>query len=341
MFIKTLAKPSLNYLGNRNSRLLERMTWDQDYLKNKHILIIGCGGLTHAALPYLLSAGLGNVSLFDGDLVEFSNLNRQHLFTPKDIGRNKAFILKEYCSYHFPHTKVFAEERMFHVSETKSDEHFDLVLDFTDRLATKIDLAHHFEKQNIPFFYAAAQLNAGSSAFIHLNSITNEMLFGHIEQANKVERDCTVDGVWPTVVAAVGIHVAHQALQFLTLSPCPFVGAIDYLDGSTGLWSRFHFKPKQKNIKPAPTVQELLHDRETPIYFLGENESLPSEIISITASELKEEIEKLNRPCILLCETGMRAKAAAEQLSKHFNFPIISWNQNLDSFIHLLHESNV
>jgi rhodanese-related sulfurtransferase len=143
------------------------------------------------------------------------------------------------------------------------------------------------------------------------------------------------------VVAAVGIHVAHQALQFLTLSPCPFVGAIDYLDGSTGLWSRFHFKPKQNNIKPAPTVQELLHDRETPIYFLGENESLPSEIISITASELKEEIEKRNRPCILLCETGMRAKAAAEQLSKHFNFPIISWNQNLDSFIHLLHESNV
>ena len=341
MFIKTLAKPSLNYLGNRNSPHLERMTWDQDYLKNKHILIIGCGGLTHAALPYILSSGVGNVSLFDGDRIETSNLNRQHLFTQKDIGRNKALVLKEYCSNQFSNANVITEERMFDVNEMKLDARYDLVLDFTDRLVTKIDLAQHFEKLNIPFFYAAAQMNAGSSAFIHLNSITSEMLFGHVEQANKVERDCNVDGVWPTVVAAVGIHVAHQALQFLTLSPCPFVGSIDYLDGKTGLWSRFHFNPKQKNIQSTPSVQELLKDRETPVYFLGENDSLPPAIISIAASELKEEIEKMNRSCILLCENGRRAKAAAEQLSKHFNFPIISWNQNLDSFLHLLHESNV
>jgi adenylyltransferase/sulfurtransferase len=317
------------------------MTWDQDYLINKHILIIGCGGLTHAALPYILSSGVGNVTLFDGDLVETSNLNRQHLFTQKDIGINKAFVLKAYCSNQFPNAKVFTEEQMFDLNEVKLDARYDLVMDFTDRLATKIDLARHFEKQNIPFFYAAAQMNAGSSAFIHLNSITVEMLFGHIENSNKAERDCTVDGVWPTVVAAVGIHVAHQALQFLTLSPCAFVGAIDYFDGNTGLWSRFHFNPKQKNIKSVHTVQELLKDRETPIYFLGETDSLPSQIISITPSELKEEIEKMNRPCILLCENGLRAKTAADQLSKHFNFPIISWNQKLDSFLLLLNEAHV
>ena len=318
-----------------------RMTWDQDYLKDKSILVIGCGGLAHAALPYLLSSGIGNVTLFDGDLVESSNLNRQHLFTPNDIGKNKALILKEYCSVHFPKVTIVSEERMFEPQSEKLVVAFDLVFDFTDRLTTKVDLAQHFEKQRIPLFYAAAQMNAGSSAFIHLNSITSAMLFGHIQDASKVERDCTVDGVWPTAVAAVGIHVAHQALQFLTLTPCPFVGAIDYFDGNTGLWSRFHFNPKQKNTNSATTIQALLRDRDTPIFFLGENDSLPAGVISVTASELKEVIEKVNRPCILLCETGMRAKAAAEQLSKHFNFPILSWNQNLDSFLLLLHESNV
>ena len=167
------------------------------------------------------------------------------------------------------------------------------------------------------------------------------MLFGHVQDANKVERDCEVDGVWPTVVASVGIHVAHQALQFLTLNPCPFVGAIDYFDGTTGFWSRFSFNPKEKNTNLPITVQELLQNTSTPIYFLGENDSLPSKIITLTASELKEEIEKINRPCILLCETGMRSKAASEQLSKHFNFPIVSWNKNLESFLHLFHESHV
>jgi molybdopterin/thiamine biosynthesis adenylyltransferase len=314
------------------------MTWDQDYLKDKNLLIIGCGGLAHAALPYLLSSGIGNVTLFDGDVVEDSNLNRQHLFTPNEIGRNKAEVLKNYCSIHFPKAKIITEQRMFHPQAEKHTMTFDLVFDFTDRLATKLELAYHFEKLRIPLFYSAAQMNSGSSAFIHLNSITGAMLFGHIQDASKVERDCTVDGVWPTVVASVGIHVAHQALQFLTLNPCPFVGAIDYFDGTTGLWSRFHFKPNQKSTKSIPTIQELLRDRNTPIYFLGENDTLPSEIISIPASELKEEIEMMNKPCILLCDNGMRAKAAAEQLSKHFNFPILSWNQNLDSFLLLLHE---
>lgn len=317
------------------------MTWDQDYLKDKHLLLIGCGGLAHAALPYLLSSGIGNVTLFDGDLVQASNLNRQHLFSPSDIGKNKALVLKEYCTIHFPKVKIVSEDRMFEPRAEKLEVAFDLVFDFTDRLATKVELAQHFEKQRIPLFYAAAQVNAGSSAFIHLNSITSAMLFGHVQDASKVERDCTVDGVWPTVVASVGIHVAHQALQFMTLNPCPFVGAIDYFDGNTGLWSRFHFNPKQKNTKPATTVQALLRDRDTPIYFLGENDSLPSEIIPVTASELKEVIEKINRPCILLCETGVRAKAAADQLSKYFNFPVLSWNQNLDSFLPLLHETNV
>jgi adenylyltransferase/sulfurtransferase len=317
------------------------MTWDQDYLKDKHLLLIGCGGLAHAALPYLLSSGIGNVTLFDGDLVHASNLNRQHLFSPSDIGKNKALVLKEYCSVHFAKVKIVSEERMFEPRAEKLAVAFDLVFDFTDRLATKVELAQHFEKQRIPLFYAAAQVNAGSSAFIHLNSITSAMLFGHVQDASKVERDCTVDGVWPTVVASVGIHVAHQALQFLTLHPCPFVGTIDYFDGNTGLWSRFHFNPKEKNTKVSITVQELLRDPSTTIYFLGERDSLPSEIITVTASELKEEIEKTNRACILLCETGMRAQAASEQLSKHFNFPILSWNKNLESFLHLFHESHV
>ena len=317
------------------------MTWDQDYLKDKHLLIIGCGGLAHAALPYLLSSGIGNVTIFDGDLIEASNLNRQHLFIPKDVGKNKALVLKEYCSFHFPKVTIISVERMFKPQVEKLASTIDLVFDFTDRLATKLELASHFEKLRIPFFYAAAQMNAGSSAFIHLNSITSAMLFGHVEDASQVERDCNVDGVWPTVVASVGIHVAHQALQFLTLTPCPFAGAIDYFEGGTGLWSRFHFNPKQKTNKSVTAVQELLHDRSTPIFFLGESDSLPPEIIALTASELKEEIEKMNRPCILICETGIRAKAASEQLSKHFNFPIVSWNKNLESFLHLLNESNV
>lgn len=315
------------------------MTWDQDYLKNKHLLIIGCGGLAHAALPYLLSSGVGKITLFDGDMVEITNLNRQHLFTPSDVGRNKATVLEEYCSRHFPEAEVKCETRMF-TADNKIVA-IDLAFDFTDRLATKLTLADYFEKQQVPFFYSAAQSNTGCSAFVHLGSVCAEILFGHIQDSNKVERDCASDGVWPTVVAAVGIHVAHQALQFLTLSPCSFIGAVDYFDGVSGLWSRFQFTPKREQPKSRGPLNDLLKDPSRLIYFLGDADSLPNEIISITASELKETIENSNRPCILVCETGLRAKTAAEQLSKRFNFPVLSWNKDLHSFLQLLNENHV
>lgn len=318
------------------------MTWDKDYLKRKHILVIGCGGLAHAALPYLLSSGIGRVTLYDGDQIETSNLNRQHLFKPKDLGQNKARMIKNYCTEHFPDATIVCREQMYEPSET--DGTFDLVFDFTDRLATKLELAKHFEKLHLPFFYAAAQMNAGSSAFVHLNSVTSEMLFGHIQDSNKVERDCTTDGVWPTVVAEVGVHVAHQALQFLTLSPCAFMGAIDYFDGLSGMWSRFHFNPgiqSEKTEKTEKTIAELLRDSGTSIFYLGEKEGLPSEMITITPSELREAIEESNGPCILVCESGIRARSASEQLSKQFKFPVLGWNENLESFLHLLNETHV
>lgn len=315
------------------------MTWDREYLKDKRILVVGCGGLAHAALPYLLSSGVGNLTLFDGDHIEISNLDRQHLFSPQDVGKNKANTIKKYCELYFPNCNVISEAHMY--VGLNDSESYDLALDFTDRLATKMELALHFESKSIPYFYAAAQQNSGSSAFVHVGSISSKMLFGHIQNRQSAERNCSTDGVWPTVVAAVGIHVAHQALQFLCLSPCPFVGAIDYYDGGSGLWTRFHFNPKIELHKASTNLNELLKDQSTPIFYLGESEGLPSEIISITASELKEAIQNENRTCIIVCETGLRAKAAAEQLSKHFDFPVLSWNQDLDSFLIEMKKSHV
>ena len=59
------------------------------------VLIIGIGGLgCPLLLLYLANSGVGNLGIADNDKIELSNLNRQILYTQKDIGKLKLTRLK-------------------------------------------------------------------------------------------------------------------------------------------------------------------------------------------------------------------------------------------------------
>ena len=66
----------------------------QEKLLSSAALVIGCGGLGAAALPFLAAAGVGRLILADHDEVDETNLQRQTAFNESDIGRNKAEALK-------------------------------------------------------------------------------------------------------------------------------------------------------------------------------------------------------------------------------------------------------
>ena len=61
----------------------------QKKILNSRVLIIGMGGLGCPVLTYLAASGVGTIGIVDHDKVELSNLNRQTLFTLKDIGKFK------------------------------------------------------------------------------------------------------------------------------------------------------------------------------------------------------------------------------------------------------------
>ncbi len=65
-------------------------------LAGAHVVLVGCGGIGSPALQYLAAAGIGRLTLWDDDVVEASNLQRQTIFTPADIGRSKAEAAAEW-----------------------------------------------------------------------------------------------------------------------------------------------------------------------------------------------------------------------------------------------------
>ena len=68
----------------------------QKKIANSKILIIGMGGLGCPLLLYLANSGIGNIGIVDNDIVDITNLNRQVLFTEKDIGKNKVELAKKF-----------------------------------------------------------------------------------------------------------------------------------------------------------------------------------------------------------------------------------------------------
>ncbi|MFR5586044.1 MAG: HesA/MoeB/ThiF family protein [[Clostridium] scindens] len=62
----------------------------RERLERASVLVVGAGGLGCPVLTALAEAGVGRIGIMDGDVVERSNLNRQYLYTPSDIGKRKA-----------------------------------------------------------------------------------------------------------------------------------------------------------------------------------------------------------------------------------------------------------
>ncbi|NVM55117.1 MAG: ThiF family adenylyltransferase [Candidatus Helarchaeota archaeon] len=63
--------------------------WNQELLKKTHVLIVGLGGIGSTAGLACVRLGIGKLTIIDLDFVESSNLNRQLLYSKKDIGKQK------------------------------------------------------------------------------------------------------------------------------------------------------------------------------------------------------------------------------------------------------------
>src|SRR5437868_14624 len=83
----------LRYEGHLN--LQEVGVAGQSRLQDASVLCIGAGGLGCPVALYLATAGVGRLGLIDSDVLEESNLQRQVLYSEKDLGQSKASLARK------------------------------------------------------------------------------------------------------------------------------------------------------------------------------------------------------------------------------------------------------
>jgi sulfur carrier protein ThiS adenylyltransferase len=138
----------------------------QSKLKKKHVLIIGAGALGTGSAEVLVRAGVGKLTIVDRDYVEWSNLQRQNLYTEKDANQQipKAVAAKDRLT--LINSEVEIESHLMDVSVEELEQlvkGVDLIMDATDNFDIRMLINDVSQKYQIPWIYGACVGSYGIS----------------------------------------------------------------------------------------------------------------------------------------------------------------------------------
>ncbi len=186
------------------------------YLAEIKILVVGVGGLGCPAVTVLAEAGIGTLGLMDPDVVELSNLHRQMLYSPKDLGRKKTEAAFDHLSRRFPKTKYIPiPEAIASANASKTLSSYDLIIDGLDRLEKKFFLNDWCVNLGKPYVHAGVVKFEGQVMAVDPGkSACLRCLIPKLPPPFAMPT-CQEAGVLGSFSQTIGYLQAHEALQFL------------------------------------------------------------------------------------------------------------------------------
>lgn len=207
-------------------------------LKASHVALFGLGGVGGYCLEALVRAGVGELDLYDGDVFDSSNLNRQLLSTTNVLGMEKTEVAKERALSIRPNLKI-STHQMFYLPE-KADEIdftvYDYVIDAIDTVTAKLSLIEQAKKANVPVISCMGAGNKKDPTTFHVSDIAqtsvcplakvmrkelkvrgieNVKVVFSTEPVSRPEGQSEKIGSLVTTVAAAGILLANEVIMDL------------------------------------------------------------------------------------------------------------------------------
>lgn len=287
----------------------------QARLRASHVLVVGAGGLGVPVLQYLTGAGIGRITLVDGDRVEAGNLHRQPLYRMCDLEAPKVEAATRALSEINPEVAL----RPCHAwltPQTAPDlvAQAHLVLDCADTFAASLTLSDCALAAGTPLVSASA---LGLRGYVGGFCGPAPSLRAVFPDLPTDAARCGEAGVMGPVVATIGALQAQMALAvLLRLTPSP-LGQMMVLEAATWRMSGFRFDGAPEPDRPARFIAErALRDGDVIV-------DLRSEMAAPFRPDARhmpvEAVAAMSVPpgaarVVFACRTGLRAHRAGEVL---------------------------
>src|SRR6187200_1483963 len=235
-------------------------------LKDTKICVVGAGGIGNPVLAQLVGMGIGEIRIVDRDVIEISNLHRQHLYTDADIGKVKVEAALERLQKMNPGIKIEA----IPISVTKFTAEkiikgCNIVIDALDSIDARYALNDACLRLGIPFIYAGALGMLGSVCTILPNqSACLRCIFPALSEDDMPT--CSTEGVHPSILYLVGGIQVSEAIKILLGQKPSLVNTLLYIDLNELSFERIKMLRhdecsacgKEKIIKEIPQEKELI-----------------------------------------------------------------------------------
>jgi molybdopterin/thiamine biosynthesis adenylyltransferase len=202
-------------------------------------LVIGAGGLGSPVALYLATAGIGCLTLVDGDTVELTNLQRQIAHTLARVGEPKVHSAAAAVAALNPevrvvtlHERADAERLDALVAEA------DVVVDCSDNFATRHAINAACVRHARPLVSGAA-IGFDAQIAVYDTRDARSPCYACVfaPDANFEEAHCASMGVFAPLVGIIGSMQAAEALKLLAGVGSPLVGRLQMLDARRMAWS--------------------------------------------------------------------------------------------------------
>ena len=177
------------------------------------VLIIGLGGLGCPLLTYLAASGVGKIGIVDYDKVEISNLNRQTLFSPGDVGKFKVDQAKKVISKINRKIKIFSfKKRLTSKNISKIFKKFEIICDGTDNFQTRYLINDFCKKgKRILISSAISKFDGQLMKFNFTKKGPCYRCFMPIQP--NILNNCQDDGIFSPVAGIMGSLQANEVLK--------------------------------------------------------------------------------------------------------------------------------
>ena len=199
-------------------------------LKDAKICVVGAGGIGNPVVTQLVGMGIGKIRLVDRDVVEISNLHRQHLYTDLDVGKVKVEAALERLQKMNPGVDIEAipiSVTPFTAEDIIRD--CNIVIDALDSIDARYALNDACLKLRIPFIYGGAIGMVGSvCTILPYESACLRCIFPELSEEEMPT--CSTEGVHPSILYLVAGAQVSEAIKIVVGQQPSLVNKLLYID---------------------------------------------------------------------------------------------------------------